>query len=359
MNLIGFVQALLINIGVIAGLNDPQYKITPVGFLNMLMENPATAAISNVGGLQQGFDREIKVRYLQRGLESAVTDVDDCDTPINAVWKETSIGQPLFSKIGLFIPDSDFRKYQEEASRTVTVGNPGAPLMLGLYNLLLTQFQAILQKIDGNLLTAQNTQFGTNVVTGANTATAVNFATTVSQTDGIVKLLSDYAANEMSGNPVFVGSGAIMNWKMAQGMKTGIDDGGFGAANLKVYNDLKASSIWGADHFGMFAPGTIGLVDYNKNVGPFAGQRGASIFFTIPVPVQLANGALTTFKFDAQLKYEDCPIYDELGAKIADRGWKLIISKYYGLFNLPSDAFAAGDRLEGVNGSFHYTGANV
>ena len=359
MNLIGFVNALLLNIGVIAGLNDPQYKVTPVGFLNMLLENPATTQISNLSQLQNGYDRTIKVRYLQRGLESSVTDKDDCDTPIGAVWKETEIGAPNYSKIGLFIPDSEFRKYQEEASKTLSVGTPAAPMMLGLYNLLLTQIQAMLQKIDGNLVSAQATKFGKNIVSGNTTPVNVNFSTTISQTDGITKILSDFAANEMVGTPILVGNGAVNNWQLAQSMKTGIDQGGFGASNLKYYNDFKTSTLWGANHFGVFSQGTIGLVDYNKNVGPFAGEKGGSIFFTLPIPVQLANGTLTTFKFDAQLKYEDCPVYDDLGAKVADRGWKLIISKYYGLFNLPNDVFATGDPLEGVNGSFHYIGANV
>ncbi|WP_418894228.1 hypothetical protein [Limibacterium fermenti] len=359
MNLTGFVQALLINVGVIAGLNDPQYKVTPVGFLNMLLENPATTQISNLSSLQQGMDREIKLRYLQRGLESSVTDRDDCDTPIGAVWKETSLGSPLYSKIGLFIPDSDFRKYQEEASRTLSAGTPSAPLMTGLYNLLLTQIQAMLQKIDGNLVSAQATKFGVNVVTGKADATAVNFATTISQTDGITKILSDFAANEMVDIPILVGNGAVNNWQLAQGMKTGVDQGGFGASKVKFYNDFKTSTLWGANHFGVFSEGTVGLVDYNKNVGAFAGQKGASIFFTLPIPVQLANGTLTTFKLDAQLKYEDCPIYDAEGAKIADRGWKVILSKYYGLFNLPADAFATGDKLAGVNGSFRYVGASA
>ncbi len=359
MNLIGFVNALLINIGIIAGLNDPQYKVTPVGFLNMLMENPATTQISNISQLQNGFDREIKVRYLQRGLESSVTDKDDCDTPIGAAWKETAIGPPSYSKIGLFIPDSDFRKYQEEAARTVSVGNPSAPLMLGLYNLMLTQIQAMLQKIDGNLVSAQATKFGVNVVKGDNAASNVNFSTTISQTDGITKLLSDFTANEMVGIPILVGNGAVNNWQLAQGMKVGVDDGGFGASKLKYYNDFKTATLWGANHFGVFSQGAVGLVDYNKNTGAFAGEKGGSVFFTMPIPVQLANGALTTFKLDAQLKYEDCPIFDESGAKVADRGWKLILSKYYGLFNLPNDIFATGDRLAGVNGSFHYIGANV
>ena len=49
MNLIGFVQALLLNIAVIAGINDPQTKVSPVGFTKMLMENNAITEIKNIG----------------------------------------------------------------------------------------------------------------------------------------------------------------------------------------------------------------------------------------------------------------------------------------------------------------------
>ena len=48
------------------------------------------------------------------------------------------------------------------------------------------------------------------------------------------------------------------------------------------------------------------------------------------------------------MKYIDCPSEGQ------PRGWKLIVSKNYGLFNAPSDQFATGDRLAGVTGTFLY-----
>jgi hypothetical protein len=102
------------------------------------------------------------------------------------------------------------------------------------------------------------------------------------------------------------------------------------------------------------------FVDYQKYVGAFAGMKGGSLFFTLPVPVQLANVKFSTLVFDAQMKYNDCPTED------AGRGYVLQLSKYYGLWNAPSDMFRAsvtdgeittpGDRLSGFNGSLHYIG---
>lgn len=358
MNLIGFVQALLINIGILAGLDNPQYKVTPVGFLQSLLENPTTAKISNASQIAAGQDKVLKVRYLQRGLESEVTDVDNCDTPTSPDWKEAEIGRPLFSKIGIFISDENMRKYQDEAAKTLQAGTPTSPLMVALYETLITKLQGIIQKIDGNLLSAQATKWGVNAVTGLNTAQNITFSNIPVMSDGVVKLLTDYQLNEMIETPMIVGNGAVMGYNVLQGLKTGTDNGGFGAnQTFRFYNDVATISKWGANHFGVFAPGMIGFVDFNKNVGPYAGEKGGSIFFTIPVPVMLANGTLTSLVFDAQLKYEDCPQYDEEGLKVADRGWKLILSKSYGLFNAPNDMFAVGDRLRGVNGAFHYIGA--
>jgi hypothetical protein len=358
MNLIGFVQALLINIGILAGLDNPQYKVTPVGFLQSLLENPTTAKISNASQISAGQDKVLKVRYLQRGLESEVTDVDDCETPTSPDWKESQIGRPLFSKIGIFISDENMRKYQDEAAKTLQAGTPTSPLMVALYETLITKLQGIIQKIDGNLLSAQAAKWGVNAVTGLNAAQNINFSNTPVMNDGIVKLLTDYQLNEMVQTPLIVGNGAVMGYNTLQGLKTGTDNGGFGAnQTFRFYNDVATISKWGANHFGVFAPGMIGFVDFNKNVGPYAGEKGGAIFFTIPVPVMLANGTLTQLVFDAQLQYETCPQFDEVGVKIADRGWKLIVSKSYGLFNAPNDMFAVGDRLAGVNGAFHYVGA--
>jgi hypothetical protein len=68
MNLVGFVQALLINIGAISGLNNPQYMVTPVGFLQMLLENPTTLQISNLAQIQSGQDK-----YFESSLSTAWT----------------------------------------------------------------------------------------------------------------------------------------------------------------------------------------------------------------------------------------------------------------------------------------------
>lgn len=358
MDLIGFVNALLFNISVIAGMNDPQTKITPVGFLKMLYENNAVAEINNLAELRAGQTRDIKLRYIQRGTESDVSERDDCETPITPEWQETTIPNTQFSKIGIYISDEQMRKYQQEAAQTVTTGTPSAPLMRGLYETLRVKINGLLQKMDTNLITAQSTKWGKNIAYGSSDAQTIALGKTPGLNDGYVKLLADAQENEVLDNLIICGNGKVTQYDIYQRIKNGFDSHGIGALPLNAYYDPKTASIWGANHFGVFAKGMVGIVDWNKNVGAYAGVRGESIFFTIPMPLQIGNEILPV-TFDAQLKYEDCPIFDDNGTKIADRGWKLIVSKNYALFNAPNDMFAATDRLNGMNGTFHYVATDA
>ena len=137
----GFAQALIKNINLVAKQNDPQLKLTPTGFLRLLIENNAVTEINNIEELRRGQNIPVKLRYLQRGLESEVTTTDDCDTPSGVDWKETTITHPLFAKIGLFISDDEFRQYEEEATQTLALGDAQqAPLMRGFYEKIMEVF---------------------------------------------------------------------------------------------------------------------------------------------------------------------------------------------------------------------------
>jgi hypothetical protein len=368
MNLVGIVNALLLNIATITGMNDPQLKITPPGFLNMLLENNVFSNVSNLEALRNGYDRDIKVRYMKRGVESEVEALDDCNTPVNALWSEATVTHSLFSKIGIFIPDELTRKLEEVANSQVSAGvsvplngiNTNIKIDVAfarvLYQTLLAHLNGIIQKIDANLLSAQATAWGTNAAYGDSNPHTINFGKELNMDDGIVKLLLDAQANEIAGKLLLVGNGVVNAYQVLNGLKQGLDKFGYGQQDFSVYNDPKSATVWGVNHFGAFAQGLVSFVDWNKNVKGWNGQKGDSIFFTLPVPVQLANGTLSKLVFDCQLKYETCPIFND-DVKVADRGIKLIVSKHYGLFNAPGDMFNASDRLYGFNGSLHYIGA--
>ena len=354
LTLTGVAAAIMMNISAIAGLNDPQLKITPVGFLKMLLENNAMTEVNNLSDIQAGQKRSIEIKYMQRGIESEVSSVDDCDTPITAAWKTTSIGNPLFSKVGIFISDEDMRKYVTAATNPQALGNSAQAVSKALYETVLTYINALLQKIDGNLVAAQALKFGVNAAYASADAQSIALGTKAKMDDGVVKLVLDAEANEVYDELLICGNGLVRAFDVYNKLKSGTDANGFGALDLKAYSDPKTVAGWGANHFGVFAKGTVGFVDCPQNVGIYAGEQGGSFFFQLPMPLPLSDGTILPLAFDCQLKYIDCPEKNGEGEVIAKRGWKLIISKTYGLFNLPSDCFKSGDPLYGVNGSFHY-----
>lgn len=352
ITLTGFAQALIMNITLIAGMNDPQLKLTPTGFLKMLLANNATTQIRNIESLRSGMDRTIKLRYLQRGLESEVESEDNCDAKLSPSWKEAEISHPLYSKIGIFISDDEFRKYQDEAVQTLAAGTPSVAMMRGLYEVLLSKLIGLIGKIDDNIVTAQASKWGGNAAYAADStnptaAQTIKLGTTATLEDGIVKLQEDAMINEVNDKLLICGNGLVNRYDIYNRYKSGVDNAGFGKLLMEAYYDPRTISKWGKDYFGAFAKGTVGFVDFQKYVGPFAGEKGGSLFFTLPVPMEI-DGQLSTIMFDCQLKYNDCP------AEEHPRGWILIVSKSYGLFNLPSDSFATTDVLNGVNGSFLY-----
>jgi hypothetical protein len=178
--------------------------------------------------------------------------------------------------------------------------------------------------------------------------------------DGIVKLIADYQAHEIVGNPQVVGSGIVNNYDILQSLKRGLDSSGFGANSVNVYNDFNAAGAWGVNHFGVFVPGMTNFIDYLKNVGSYGGQKPDGVYkFLLPIPAVLAGGRLINLQLDAMLKYNSCPVTDDDGVVIAEAGWSFIFGKHFNLFNTPLDAFKGDDRLNGFNGSLHYIATAV
>lgn len=228
--------------------------------------------------------------------------------------------------------------------------------MRGFYEVLLTKLIGLIGKIDSNLIAAQATKWGANAAYRLSTAAqTLQLGKTADFSSGYVKLQEDAILNEVNDNLLICGSGLITRYDIFHKLKTSPDSMGIGSLGLNAYYDPRTINAWGENHFGVFAKGTVGFVDWNAYVGAFAGEKNGSVFFTLPVPVEL-DGSLTSLVFDCQLKYIDCPIYGGDSGKelIQGRGWQLIVSKHYGLFNAPSDMFHNDDRLNGVNGSFHY-----
>lgn len=364
----GFVPYLLAHASQIFANQTPSNKLTPPGFLQMLLANRPTGMqiVNNSTMDGNGHIRGLKVKYRPRGLSSDVKTTDDCNVDVVPEYLEADIPSTMFRKIGIKIDDEVIRKYEAEASRTVAVGAPASPIMAELYNAILEQMNGFVGSINTALLTTQAAAFGKNAVTGSNATTTINFSNTnqINYTDGIVKLISDTQENEFYGKINICGNGIISAFDIARQFQKAANQAGYDPSsfNLKIWNDVFSKTAWGANQFGVFAENALGLIEVDRYVGSFAGYMGGSYFFTMPIPLAVSGVAdeLGSMNIDCQLKYVDCPseVSDGAGGtKTINRGWVLYVSKSFGLFNMPSDMFAATDRLTGNNGTLRYTAA--
>jgi hypothetical protein len=368
----GVAEAIIRQISDVTGINTPQFKITPPGFLDLLLNNPSPISITNLAQIQAGHDRDIKLRYMRRGIPADATDEEGCDAGNSSAYLETTVTHPLFRQISLYIGNAEMQKYYDDATAGLSLGS--SVIMAELYNRLIVKLNGLIGSIDLALLGAMATRWGANAATGTATPVSINFSTlnNVTLTDGIVKLIDQAAQNEIVGDLLMVGNGVANTFQIASMLQTAANSQGYQATRwqgFKWYNDYYSTSAWGANHFGVIAQGSAGFVTWNKNEGYSAGTQGNSYFFTLPVPVILASGQLTNLVFDVQLKSIDCATV--IDGVTRDRGYILYVSKNFGLFTTPTDAYTPdvvdntgtnpvvtvpGDRLQGTNGLLHFVG---
>jgi len=368
----GFVPYLLRHMRQVTGPNAlPQSKVTAAGYLGYLLAQKRVA-VTNLQEVLAGDDGsghlvDVRFRYAQRITDDQIKDTDNCDIDAVPVRKEGAVARTLFSKYSMYIADETIEKYEKEASTTVMVGKPATALMSEFYEDLVLAMNGIIGNIDKKLLAKQALTFGKNVVTGNANAVAVNIPQDNTVNDlntGLTKMLNDAILNEMTGALNIVGSGIFTAYQLQQAFKTaaqnGVDTSRITGYNF--YHDLYAGTGWGANQVGVFEQGAVQLVDINRFVGFKAGPKpGASSFFTLPVPVEIAAGVYSTLVLDCQLKYVDCPTLAMVGGveQTVNRGYILMLSKPFDQWNIPTDAYAAADRLTGNNGTLRYTISNT
>lgn len=369
----GYVVNLLKHIAQVAGGATPSNKITPTGFLQGLIENGGTPQeVINQGTMDaSGHVRDMKIKIAKRGVEQDVVDTDDCDIEVVPSYTEATVSLDYFSKMAIFISDDVIAKYEQEASQSVIIGQPATPFMREHLDSIVRQLTGFFQKVDDNLMGAMATNFGVNIRTGLSTASTLNISKDLSVSPlggGIGRIIADAQLNEMSGVPWIVGAGNMHLYEVEQ-MAKGINNFGVDTSKFqnayKFFYDPKAVTKWGANHIGVFEPGSVLLLERNRNLGFKAGEKGTSFFFTMTPPLVDSIGSkhLGMFRLDCQLKYYDCPTEVNVGytdvPTTIDRGWVLTVSKPYGLWTLPAGGYDASDRLYGANGTLRYNVTNT
>lgn len=366
---LGYCEALLVGLDAIAKENAPEMKITPTGFLRGLAENTtAPEVIESDNG--QGHRRDVRIKYLQRATPTSVQDTDSCDIDAVPLYNEVTFTPTKFAKKAIYVNDKDIARYCADASQYVSAGSQpqASQFMRDHLKKIMTQWNAMYGKMDMDLLTAQSLNFGVNVNTGDNLTKIINISKDRHIQDlneGLTDLLRDYEENEGMGSPWIVGNGLFHAYSLQQFAK-GLDQAGVNTSlferDYKFYYDRYTISKFGANQIAVMQPDAVHFVGVNKYEGNFAGQKGNSLFGTIVDPRMAAMGAIGAEMgtWDFQFKYFDCPFTADVDGSptTLDRGYALILSKTYDLFNIPTNAYDPADILTGNNGTLRYTITN-
>jgi len=363
----GFRPYLLTHLMEIAQSATPQFKMDPQGFLNFLQsqKKPSILRLNNAAGHQES----VQVKYRQRWTKDFVDSSINCDVTNVPSYLETSVALSSTSAFSINIPDETIAKYEDDASKTVMVGQPSTDFMNEFVEEIYAAANAILSKLNSDLLTVLSANIGVNRRTGNNTASTINLnknAETNNLTDGLTQILADYKLNGFSGTPQVIGAGLFANFMWQQAAK-GLDSTGLNSSilanGMKFYYDLDVPTAFGTNNIVVAEPDSVQIVEYMKYTGFKAGSKpGASTFGTMTLPMLVGTEVLPV-DFDFQLRYNDCTksfTDSYYGNSISvDPGYQLIISKSAGLFTVPSNAYRGGDPLLGNRGTLLYNVTNT
>jgi hypothetical protein len=367
---LGYCPAMLQHMKYVIGQNAPEHKITPTGFLRAALEKGANAtpiADSLQLANTAGHIKDLRLKYYQRTTPAQMSTADNCDVDLVQAYDEITIDTTSIVKFGLHFDQATIARYCDEASATVSIGGAPTPFMQEHLAGLMAAMNGFVGKIDQTLL--GQVTWGKNVVTGNNTAVTVNFnddSTVNNFSEGWTKVLTDYRSNEGQGRPIVVGSGLVdsayvqsLNPAMTQYATL---NNAAAAGNIDYYHDIYSGTSWGSNQFAVLMPGTFGMVELDRYKGFRAQQLGLSTFWNMALPFEMpgSDGTLGMLNIDFQLREIDCPTETTVGYESATlgAGYSLIMSKRFALWQVPSDAYLASDRLTGNNGSLRYTATN-
>jgi hypothetical protein len=372
----GFNPYLLKQIKDVFGAgNAPALKVSNLGFLNLLNSQRKTLNLTvpnNNGAIQY-----VQVKYDQRYTHQMTQTSDTCASGFQNPYNEVSVPINIYRQLPIYLGDELISQYEYDANTTAVAGLPPTPVMMEVLNQIYAAANAILEGINIDL--QNQLVFGTNVSTGSNAATTINFTqntTLLPLNDGMTRILTDTIQNEFApGKPQMFGNGLALNYFMQQRAKSDVFASNglitkIEAGMIDFFYDIDSTSILGTNEAALISPDAVQLVEFSRWEGARAGSRGGSHFGSIMLPMPgnttPAGQDWVPMKFDMQLNYINCvqdvqAINDYYGSAISNsyRGYQLILSKYVGLMQIPTNAYRAGDNLFGTNGTLRYTFTNV
>jgi hypothetical protein len=348
----------------------PSQKITPPGYLQMLLANAKPNIINSGMDDGSGYLRDVKVRYRNRVPSGKTVTTDDCSIQATPAYKDFTVDSTLFNKYAIFFEHDVIAKFERDALALQTLGTPATTIVKEVMEAIMEAANGMLADINASLLALQVAAFGKNVISASNAARTINFKLDATQNDldaGMTRVMNDAMMNEIRMDGVVaVGSGLVNNYLLQQSAKAN-DQSGVNTSQLwipKFYFDPYAQAGWGANQFGVFERNAVQFINICRFRGPKAGQLGPDEFGTVILPLMDSLGnPIGALEFDWQKRFITCPtevvIGDAEEPTAVGRGVVLDLMCSYNQVNIAADAYDATDRLTGNNGTLRYVATNA
>lgn len=330
---LGICAAVQSSLNEILQNNDPALKRTQVGYLQALVSSQNTAGVTVVPvDPGNGKKKRVRITYIQRGTASDIvhTEGANCDPEVfpEPLEDEANITKFIRTKWYGFNEEDMRLLCESDASYRGRV--------------MASKIDTLMVELNKKLIQLQAANFG-----GFNPAiytpykdvpmlmpagNAVNYL-------GETIISTDFQNLDSTAKPIVIGGGNLNTYaKMA---KIGCcNDLGLDlsqAGNMDFFYDRFVNTILGANHFIGLVPGYVQLLTWNKYV---AAYRRENEVFSAGTVVDPYTGITIDMKW----------VYDYDCAE----QYKCRFFLHYDLWFIPTDSFADGDELEGVNFTLHY-----
>jgi hypothetical protein len=342
--------------------NAPQMKADSVGFLSSLMSEYNKGMSESISiTTPEGRRREARVSYRPRRTATNTITTKTCGTGAGLTMLEDLVTVNSFVKTGN--PDLVF---DNSYMQRLCGANDVPPDMASrdwlaaasfIGRELMSAMNGLRARLDSELLTAVSTQFGVNAATGNNGVVdigVINGTTGAKVELGYQLFKRQLFTNRITTPPIIVGAGNFYSFNQSMGWGC-CNDGGTDWSQVAAqsgyyyFPDHFTDTIIGANQLVVYAPGSLNLVTFNANVGPYAGSTPTGEKFILADP--LVDG----LAYDVTVRYVDC----NTSGGTYDGSWVIDMGLTYGLYVIPSDAYAAGDILAGNNGVLRYRAVTV
>jgi len=344
------------------GRNNPTTTQTNLGYTaaaiqsSMVSDNTPTAFQyqTSAGTIA----KEFKIKWLQRGDMSTISDTKNCDT-VAKTYQETTFTVTKYAQKGFKVDENAMKAF---CDFDVAKENfYGAQIPHFLFTTILSEMDGLRQGINQELLTIQAANVGINVSTGDNLAKNVTIVVDAAGpaqgslvASGMAEITNDYGFTNLRQDVPMIVHGSKLNKARIVSQFACCNLYGTNVADLMnngylFYPDNQVDTILGADKFLVIAPGAVKLVTYNDHVGTFGGQKESGSFKTI-----IPDNIFPDLKYDLTVFYKDCANGGDSNGE-----YNVLIGVHYDLFITPSNAYSVTDPLSGVNGTFLYKAVGV